>query len=51
MTVELLTPDAVDRAVEVLDAGGVLGVPTDTVYGLAARLADPRALEDRKSVV
>lgn len=30
-------PDAVRRAVEVLNAGGLVGLPTETVYGLAAR--------------
>jgi L-threonylcarbamoyladenylate synthase len=29
-------PAAIERAVDVLAAGAVLGVPTDTVYGLAA---------------
>ncbi len=42
-------PDAlldaqVERAVEVLRAGGVVAIPTDTVYGLAASLARPDAL-------
>ena len=31
------SPDAVSRAVSVLDAGGLVGLPTETVYGLAAR--------------
>jgi L-threonylcarbamoyladenylate synthase len=30
-------PDAVERAVNVLNAGGLIGLPTETVYGLAAR--------------
>ena len=30
-------PDAVRRAVEVLNAGGLVGLPTETVYGRAAR--------------
>ena len=30
-------PDAVERAVSVLSAGGLVGLPTETVYGLAAR--------------
>ncbi|MFM7124084.1 MAG: L-threonylcarbamoyladenylate synthase [Actinomycetes bacterium] len=30
-------PDAVSRAVGVLNAGGLVGLPTETVYGLAAR--------------
>jgi len=31
------SPDAVLRAVSVLNAGGLVGLPTETVYGLAAR--------------
>jgi L-threonylcarbamoyladenylate synthase len=31
------TPDAVIQAVSVLNAGGLVGLPTETVYGLAAR--------------
>lgn len=37
------TPDALREAARVLGAGGVVGVPTDTVYGLAASLAAPGA--------
>jgi L-threonylcarbamoyladenylate synthase len=33
-----------DRASAILDAGGVVAVPTDTVYGLAARLDRPDAI-------
>jgi L-threonylcarbamoyladenylate synthase len=31
------SPDAVSRAVSELNAGGLIGLPTETVYGLAAR--------------
>ena len=31
------SPDAIMRAVSVLNAGGLVGLPTETVYGLAAR--------------
>ena len=31
------SPDAVSQAVNVLNAGGLVGLPTETVYGLAAR--------------
>jgi len=31
------SPQAVSQAVSVLDAGGLVGLPTETVYGLAAR--------------
>lgn len=30
-------PDAVEQAVNVLNSGGLVGLPTETVYGLAAR--------------
>jgi L-threonylcarbamoyladenylate synthase len=33
---ELPTPDALLRAVQILRGGGLLGLPTETVYGLAA---------------
>lgn len=36
-------PHALRRAVEVLGAGGLVVLPTDTVYGLAARAADGAA--------
>ncbi len=31
-------PDALPRALEILDQGGVVAFPTDTVYGLGARV-------------
>ena len=31
------SPDAVSRAISVLNGGGLVGLPTETVYGLAAR--------------
>lgn len=37
--------EAVARAAAILDAGGVVALPTDTVYGLAARGAFPTALD------
>lgn len=43
---EVIAVDAVgvvERAVEVLSDGGVVVLPTDTVYGLAGRAADPTA--------
>lgn len=33
------------EAISVLRAGGIVALPTDTVYGLAVDLADPRAIE------
>jgi len=38
-----MTAADVDRLVAVLEAGQLAVVPTDTVYGLAARAADPSA--------
>jgi L-threonylcarbamoyladenylate synthase len=35
--------DGVRRAVEILAAGGLVGLPTETVYGLAGRALDPAA--------
>lgn len=38
------SPDAVLRAVSVLNAGGLVGLPTETVYGLAARADNEEAV-------
>lgn len=38
-------PESLDRAAAELDAGGVVVIPTDTVYGIAARLDRPQAIE------
>jgi L-threonylcarbamoyladenylate synthase len=37
-------PDAIPAALSVLHAGGLVGIPTDTVYGLAALLNDSKAI-------
>ncbi|MGD1994915.1 MAG: L-threonylcarbamoyladenylate synthase [Anaerolineae bacterium] len=37
-------PGAIERAVEVLEKGGLVAFPTDTVYGLAAHPDDRRAV-------
>lgn len=34
-----------NRAIEILNSGGVVGMPTETVYGLAARIDIPSAVE------
>ena len=34
----------VEAAIAALDGGGIVGVPTDTVYGLAAELSQPEAV-------
>ncbi len=39
-----MNEDAVARAVAVLRAGGVVAIPTETVYGLAADVANARAI-------
>ena len=39
-----MTHDDVARAVDVLRAGGVVAIPTETVYGLAADVASPAAI-------
>jgi L-threonylcarbamoyladenylate synthase len=38
-------PDAIQRAVEKLDAGGVVAFPTDTVYGLGAPAFNAASIE------
>ena len=48
MKTELLTADDegdLRRAAELLRGGSVVGIPTETVYGLAARLDDESAVE------
>ncbi len=47
MTARILTDDAAGRAaaVEVLRAGGLVALPTDTVYGIAVALAADRGIE------
>jgi len=38
-------PHALDRALEVLCQGGLAAIPTDTVYGLAADIHQPQAIQ------
>jgi L-threonylcarbamoyladenylate synthase len=40
----MLTPDLLERAVEILRNGGVIALPTETVYGLAANAEDELAV-------
>jgi L-threonylcarbamoyladenylate synthase len=40
----MLTPELLNRAVEILRQGGVIALPTETVYGLAANALDPLAV-------
>ena len=46
MTAEILpvSPDAITRAVDVLRGGGLVGMPTETVYGLAANATNGEAI-------
>jgi len=37
-------PEAIDRTVDILRRGGIVVIPTDTVYGIAAALDQPAAL-------
>src|SRR5579859_390303 len=39
------TPEGIRRAAELLRGGEVVGIPTDTVYGLAALASRPEAIE------
>ena len=41
---EAETKEAVARAVALLEAGGIVAVPTETVYGLAADAMNPEAV-------
>jgi L-threonylcarbamoyladenylate synthase len=47
MTARIVPDDATGRelAVEVLRAGGIVALPTDTVYGIAVSLATPGGIE------
>lgn len=38
-------PEALERAVQLLEAGGLVAFPTDTVYGLGAHTSLPQAVE------
>jgi L-threonylcarbamoyladenylate synthase len=38
-------PQAIDQAIQTLESGGLVAFPTDTVYGLAARLFDPAGID------
>ena len=40
----MLTPELLNRAVEILRHGGVIALPTETVYGLAANAEDELAV-------
>ena len=44
MKTQLLTSNDIDRAAEILRSGGLVGIPTETVYGLGANGLDPAAV-------
>ena len=41
---DALTPEAVRQAAEIITRGGLLGIPTETVYGLGANALDEEAV-------
>ena len=41
---EALTPENIARAADIIRAGGLLGIPTETVYGLGANALDEEAV-------
>jgi L-threonylcarbamoyladenylate synthase len=45
MITEVITPAEMQRALEVLRHGGLVALPTDTVYGLGALAFDGKAVE------
>ena len=45
MKTEIITAGNIDRASEIIRAGGLVAVPTETVYGLAANGLDASAVE------
>ena len=47
MTTEILRggPEGIARAGEILRTGGLVAIPTETVYGLAANALDPVAVK------
>jgi L-threonylcarbamoyladenylate synthase len=38
-------PQAIDQALQTLESGGLVAFPTDTVYGLSARVTDPAGID------
>jgi L-threonylcarbamoyladenylate synthase len=38
-------PQAIEQAIQTLESGGLVAFPTDTVYGLAARVTDPAGID------
>ena len=44
METKLLTPDQIAEGAEIIRSGGLLAIPTETVYGLGANGLDPEAV-------
>lgn len=44
MKTQLLNPNEIDKAAEIIRFGGLVGIPTETVYGLGANGLDPIAV-------
>ena len=44
MKTELLSPSEIEKAAAILKSGGLVGIPTETVYGLGANGLDPEAV-------
>ena len=44
MNTQLLEPRDLDRAAEIIRSGGLVGIPTETVYGLGADGLNPVAV-------
>ena len=42
--------EAVEAAVKVIDSGGILGYPTDTIYGFGVNAKDPIAIDKLNSL-
>lgn len=41
----MLDNDLLQKAIKILDNGGLVGIPTETVYGLAADAENQEAVE------
>ena len=44
MDTQRLTTNDIEKAAAIISSGGLLGIPTETVYGLGANGLDPRAV-------
>ena len=44
MMTKLLAPNQIEEAAAMIQSGGLVGIPTETVYGLGANGLDPVAV-------